>query len=320
MRPSPSCGQPATFQQFAVMSSEYLYFSYGSNMSRDRLLSRTISRTIRYSEVYIARVKDYSLCFTLRGVPPLEPAFASIRENKGEEVCGVVYRLDSQSWADLLESEDVHSSASGQKPPNNSYWLVTVDAQCWTSDNQETVHSFAVQTLIANPAFAAPVSVQPYLLPSARYVGLLVTGAQSEKLPPAYIRKLQSIPVARHWQPSLLRSLMVLCFPLFFMSDFRIIRLIRPPLLRLCYFLFGAHEKAASQGNSVRMMLCKMGLTILYIFYAIPMLLILACSEQARKGRQIVAKMVLDGDVVHRRLIEEERRVYCVWGRELGAL
>ena len=62
------------------------YFAYGSNVGSKTFSTR---RNIQPKRVQNGKILDYQLSFNVPGVPFLEPAFASVTRQKGEETHGV---------------------------------------------------------------------------------------------------------------------------------------------------------------------------------------------------------------------------------------
>lgn len=271
----------------SAQQTEYLYFSYGSNMSRDKVKSRTLDRfsQITYTDVWIASVKEWELSFDLRGALPREPAMGSIRKQSGATVYGVVYNLDSQqSWDSLLKTEGV----THPDPAVNGYLVVQVTAECYKPETPHKKVTLTVNTLAGNPSKLIPQYLQPYIRPSRRYCDLLIKGAKSEQLPQSYIEDLEKIPVARYWSSSPLRFVMSACVPLNFLGRIRIVRVIRTPLLYLDIRLFGLHEYLVGQPkqslrNYIFIALLKVVLFVWYSLFLIPVAILLICSPAARR-------------------------------------
>jgi hypothetical protein len=143
------------------------YFAYGANMS-PRVLRR---RGITPEESRAARLEGYAFRFSQRGLILLEPGFANIEPEPGEEMWGVAHRLPPGQLARL----------DGFEGPG--YGRVLVDLE--TDEG--------------------PVQAQAYinprptrgLEPSRRYARLCVGGARAFGLPEDYVTALAAHPT-RH--------------------------------------------------------------------------------------------------------------------------
>lgn len=263
----------------------YLYFCYGSNMSREKLRTRgdSGSESINYDDVWVARLLDWQLCFDMRGAPPTEPAMGSIQEAPADEVYGLVYRLRSeQCWKKLLASEGVT-----ENPTRDSYHVIDVEVECYLPDTAAEKRLMKVRTLMTNPRHKLSRALQKDVRPSQRYMNILIEGAQSELLPKAYVERLRNIKVARKWPESPLRMLMNFVIPLAFISRRMQLRFIIVPLYTLGVFLYAKHEEIVTEGKlnrsrEARLLILRSAMFILYGIYAIPAMLLLMFSPKAR--------------------------------------
>ncbi|XP_041932930.1 gamma-glutamylcyclotransferase a isoform X2 [Alosa sapidissima] len=92
------------------MSSDgyFMYFAFGSNLLKERLQLKNPSATF-YST---GRLKDYVLRFGLWGERVQcrwNGGVATIEENPGAEVWGVVWKLSKDNLASLDKQEEVYS-------------------------------------------------------------------------------------------------------------------------------------------------------------------------------------------------------------------
>lgn len=86
-------------------------FAIGSNINMKTLKRRGIEPL----EVVNAVVYDYRLAFDVNGIPWVEPAFASIRPEKGEAVHGVLLKLTPEMFEQLVRTEGGDRSYSLEK-------------------------------------------------------------------------------------------------------------------------------------------------------------------------------------------------------------
>lgn len=281
------------------MASEeggYLYFCYGSNLSREKLRHRggKDSPPIEYEQVWIGRLTGWQLCFDLRGAPPTEPCMGSIQQAPEDEVYGLVYRLRSEAcWKKLLLSEGVTET-----PEKDSYHVIDVDVECYLADKPEDQNMMKVKTLMTNPRLRLLRSLQKDVRPSERYMKIMIDGATSEKLPKAYLERLKSIRVARKWQPSLLLWMMNFVIPLMFLTRRLRMRFITQPLGNLGVFLYAKHEGLVTEGKmnaaqKAQLMSLRFAMLFLYGVYAFPAMLLFLLSPRARAFKKQVSQVLL---------------------------
>jgi hypothetical protein len=118
-----------------------------------------------------ARLDGWAIRVDLRGVPIVEPAFASIAPEEASTVFGVVWWITQQE-AERLD----HFEA-------RTYDVIQVDV---VASSSGPLRARAYRGRI--PA--------PELRPSRRYLRLLVEGAREAGLPDDYVRALERVPVA----------------------------------------------------------------------------------------------------------------------------
>jgi hypothetical protein len=147
--------------------SETYYFAYGANMSRRVFVER---RGIRPLSVEPVRLDGWELSFALRGVPFVEPAWATIRPAPDGWVEGTLYGLDAADLAalDLLE---------------NGYRREAIE----------------VVSMEAGPVrawvYRAPVETAG-LLPSRRYLQIVIDAARERGASADYLARLEAQPAA----------------------------------------------------------------------------------------------------------------------------
>lgn len=146
--------------------NEIWYFAYGANMA-DEVISRR--RKVRYSEKSTARLTNYRLVFSSKGVRFIEPGFANVEPSPGDEVFGIAYRLSRAGLDKIIMTE------------STDYSLVDVQVSL---DNEDTI---CAKTLINHVGMSG-------LKPSKRYIDLLVRGAKSNGLPSHYAEFIESHP------------------------------------------------------------------------------------------------------------------------------
>ncbi|CAJ1328048.1 unnamed protein product [Effrenium voratum] len=170
-------------------------FAFGSNMDAGTRARRRLD-VKGYAP---ARARGWEVCFSLQGVPYLEPAFAALRraERPGVEAHGVCLQLGREDWLKLLASEGVRLSAdlaeapleavlkaAAAKPPGGfGYRLLPVEVEFYDS-SRGTAYALADSS-------DGPV---PHLPPSQRYWRLLKNGARRHNLERSYRDYLSSLP------------------------------------------------------------------------------------------------------------------------------
>lgn len=144
------------------MSEVVHYFAFGANMARRVLVHR---RGITPLASRAAVVHGYALRFGLRGIPGVEPAFATLVHAPGESVHGVLHTLYA---TDLARLDRIESSYD------------RVDVRAETSDGV-----FAATAYVAR-------RLSDERTPSRRYLDLLIEGAREHGLPEPYLDALAS--------------------------------------------------------------------------------------------------------------------------------
>lgn len=116
-----------------------------------------------------AALSDYAVRFVARGVPWLEPVFATLVPEAGSVAYGAVFEINEQEWRAACAHEDGYLAAEVQ---------VAVDARLLT-----------VHTLISLPDERLPEERAP----SARYASLLCRGAVRCGLPPEVVDRYERL-------------------------------------------------------------------------------------------------------------------------------
>lgn len=272
-----------------------LYFSYGSNMSRKKMKSRSITdEPINFQNVWIGHLRDWELCFDLRGALPNEPAMGSIIPRKGAEVYGLVYEISTEKcWQMLLRTEGI----TDRKRFYSSYDIIEVELECYNADTPEIKTKKKVRTLISGEYYRIKQELQPYVLPSRRYVDLLIHGATEERMPAHYINKLKELPCARPWDDGILKKLMRMCIALVFFAKRKEISFLVHGLNCTNIHFYGNYERLArskTKNLQVRfwMNMYFVGLFIVYAIYVIPSLIFTFGTPQGRKFHKAIKKVL----------------------------
>ncbi|XP_048009451.1 gamma-glutamylcyclotransferase b [Megalobrama amblycephala] len=153
--------------------STFLYFAYGSNLLKERLQLKNPSATVHC----VAKLKDYKLVFgNHKGLASQRwrGGVATIEHSPGDEVWGVVWRMNMSDLESLDRQENV-------KMGTYSPMEVSVS----TSDQD-----FNCRTYIMNSCVYAP--------PSPQYLQVIVMGAEQNGLPEDYQVKLRSIETNKY--------------------------------------------------------------------------------------------------------------------------
>lgn len=149
--------------------AELWYFAYGANMDSRTLVER---RKIVPGASHRARLPGFELVFNQRGIPWIEPAFANIRSAENSQVHGVAYLLTASQMEvlDALEG-------------GGAYDHLTVDLEL------ETGQRLSATTYVTTDTVDGA-------LPSIRYMGLLIQGANEHQLPEPWVDRLREQPTA----------------------------------------------------------------------------------------------------------------------------
>jgi len=142
------------------------YFAYGSNMSSKVFVHGF--RALKPSSAERAVLKGYRLAFSEPGVPFFEPAYANIEKDAGASCEGVLYRITAEEMDRLDLSEG-----------GRAYNIVHVP----------------VEGVDSGPVMAQTFQSKAHahgLLPSKRYLDILIDGAQEHGLSEMWITMLQN--------------------------------------------------------------------------------------------------------------------------------
>ncbi|EWG55293.1 hypothetical protein FVEG_17492 [Fusarium verticillioides 7600] len=160
------------------------YFAFGSNMASTTMERRQLSP--RDSRPVL--VPSHVLCFDVFGVPYMEPAMAGIRERTPADdaeatpsVHGMAYLLSREEYHRLIVSEGAGVAYVEME-------LIARTCSTGFTARAATCEEIPVRTLMARFPF------RPEALPSVRYLGLLIQGAQESGLPSSYQDYLRGLP------------------------------------------------------------------------------------------------------------------------------
>jgi len=165
-------------------AGEVLYFAYGSNMFSEVLEGRRGVRPLAKSP---AVCPGHRLAFTALGLPPFEPAFASLEpcSDPVEECHGVCYRLSALDWLRVCASEGVPLGYQVVEVPLTTYHPLE-EGKGATEIKAFSLRFVQPQSM----AFPLPQLEPP---PSRRYLGLLLAGAKEAGLAEQWQRKLAQV-------------------------------------------------------------------------------------------------------------------------------
>jgi len=166
------------------------YFAYGSNMQSHTLRSR---RTIEPASAIAARAFGWRLVLDKPSIMIAEEGMANIVADSGSEVCGVLY--------DITEDDLVHLDLTEGVLIGN-YARVEIAVRPLAETTGTIVEDIRAFTFVSEHR-------REGILPSLRYMQLLVEGALEHGLPPSYVKWLQGLPAraetaeAQLWRPVL---------------------------------------------------------------------------------------------------------------------
>jgi gamma-glutamylcyclotransferase len=148
------------------------YFAYGSNMQSDTLRGR---RGVAFARAVAVRAPGWRVVFDKPPLFPIGEAFANIVPDPGAVALGVAFQVGDADLAHIELSEGV---------PIGNYRRVevAVEALAPCDDGPRVAVSLASDRRA------------PRLLPSTRYMELLVAGAIEHGLPADYVAALRALP------------------------------------------------------------------------------------------------------------------------------
>jgi len=148
------------------------YFAYGSNMASSTLRGR---RGIDYARALPARAIGWQLVVDKPPLLPVGESFANIIPCQGAEVLGVVFEVTAADLAHIDFSEGVLIG---------NYQRVTIEVAPLAPSDGAPRQAFSLTSDRHDPS----------LLPSRRYMDLLIAGAVEHGLPDLYVDSLRRIP------------------------------------------------------------------------------------------------------------------------------
>ena len=151
----------------------FLYFAYGSNMSRRQMRARCPDHECLGKAV----LKGHALCFP-RSSPIRNCGVAGLAEQPGGEVWGVVYRLHDQDLAALDRREGYDPA----KP---------VDVNRY---NRQTVRVLMDGREVDCLTYFARHEPGEHV-PSAEYLATIIEGAVENGLPAEYVSGLKAVAI-----------------------------------------------------------------------------------------------------------------------------
>lgn len=147
------------------------YFAYGSNMQRDTLSGR---RQIEFTRAVPVRVPGWRVVFDKPPLLPIGEAFANLVQDAQAIALGVAFEV---TYDDLEHIELTEGVLIG----NYRRVIVPVEPLLPMADAPATACSLSSDRS------------DPMLRPSARYMSLILAGAQEHGLPADYLDTLRAI-------------------------------------------------------------------------------------------------------------------------------
>ncbi len=168
---------------FVMNENAVFYFAYGSNMSSSVFTHGF--RKIKPITAERAVLNGYRLAFSEPGIPFFEPAYANI-ENDDEARCeGVLYRItpEDMDWLDISEG-------------GRAYNIINVPVE-------------GSQSGIVEAQTFQSKAVAHGLLPSKRYLDILLHGAEEHGLSEIWLTMLQNQPHVDRTHVRWLRNIVI---------------------------------------------------------------------------------------------------------------
>jgi hypothetical protein len=148
------------------------YFAYGSNLQRATFCGR---RGIECRRSVPVRVRGWRLVFDKPTIIPTGHSTANIIADPESQVIGAAYEVGEEDFAHIELTEGVSFG---------NYSRVTVEVEPLVPVDGAPAAAFSLSSDKRDAS----------LLPSTRYVGLVVEGALEHGLPPEWIEWLRSVP------------------------------------------------------------------------------------------------------------------------------
>lgn len=154
------------------------YFAYGTNVNLKDMGTWCELRKIRHIRIISkqpAILKDFQLVFDHYSAE-YNGSIANVHPHPGEQVHGVLYNLLDEDFWIIKKKNGVPGICAEYVDPITVYLY-----------DRSPVHRVKL--------FVVPDErCQPDLKPSEEYLRIIIEGARTENLSPAYISKLESIP------------------------------------------------------------------------------------------------------------------------------
>ncbi|NWV71342.1 GGCT glutamylcyclotransferase, partial [Malurus elegans] len=155
----------------------FLYYAYGSNLLRERLLLRNPSATL----CALARLQDFKLEFGHhqgRTSSVWHGGTATIAQSPGDEVWGIVWKMNTCNLSSLDKQEGVEDGI-----------YVPIEVNVHTQAGQVlTCRSYQMRDYVSGP-------------PSPQYKKVICMGAKQNGLPSDYQEKLEAIETNNYAGP-----------------------------------------------------------------------------------------------------------------------
>jgi len=148
------------------------YFAYGSNMQSDTLRGR---RGVTFRRALPVRAPGWRVVFDKPPLFPIGEAFANIVPEPDATALGVAFEVGADDLAQIERSEGVSFG-------NYRRVELAVDPLAPCDDAPASAMSLASERR------------DPSLLPSTRYMALVIAGALEHGLPAEYLDTLRAIP------------------------------------------------------------------------------------------------------------------------------
>ena len=148
------------------------YFAYGSNMQSATLRGR---RGIAFHRALPGRARGWRLVLDKPSLLGLKEAYANIIPDPASEVLGVLYEIAATDLAHLDLTEGVLLG---------NYERLEISVQPLPPSTVEVIAAYTLTSSNRDPS----------LLPSDRYMALLIAGALEHGLPAEYVASLRSVP------------------------------------------------------------------------------------------------------------------------------
>ena len=152
------------------------YFAYGSNLQSETLRGR---RGVPFSRALAVRVPGWRVVFDKPPLFAIGEAFANIVQEPGADALGVAFEVTEDDLAQIERSEGVMLG---------NYRRVELVVEPLVEPLMDCEDAPRVATSLASDRR------DPSLLPSTRYMALVIAGALEHALPADYVEALRAIP------------------------------------------------------------------------------------------------------------------------------